>query len=186
MNSPFMDDIATGLAAKGINVARFEFTYMAQRGDGAAKRPPPRAEKLNGEFLSAVAALDVKGPLFIGGKSMGGRIASMIGDDLYAKGEIAGVICLGYPFHPVGKPELLRTAHLETLAVPTLICQGTRDPFGVVAEVDSYTLSPSILLKWISDGDHSFKPRKSYRYTLQNNLADAVDAMVAFIGAHSV
>ncbi len=84
------------------------------------------------------------GPLIIGGKSMGGRVASMVADQLFEAGRIAGLVCLGYPFHPPGKPEKLRTAHLEGLQTPTLICQGTRDEFGTRDEVLTYALAPSI------------------------------------------
>jgi predicted alpha/beta-hydrolase family hydrolase len=97
----------------------------------------------------------------IGGKSMGGRVASMVADALLADGAIAGLLCLGYPFHPPGKPEQLRTAHLAELRTPTLICQGTRDEFGTREEVPGYVLSPAIELLWLEDGDHDLKPRKS-------------------------
>ena len=109
MDSEFMTAIARGLAGKDIGVARFEFNYMAARRSGGGKRPPPQVHKLEAEFHDAIASLDAKGPLFIGGKSMGGRIASMIADQLLADKKINGVICLGYPFHPPGKPDKLRT-----------------------------------------------------------------------------
>jgi predicted alpha/beta-hydrolase family hydrolase len=85
----------------------------------------------------------------------------MIADELYGQGMIVGLLCLGYPFHPTGKPEKLRTAHLAELSTPTLICQGTRDPFGLKAEVAGYKLSNAIRLNWLDDGDHDFKPRKA-------------------------
>ena len=109
----------------------------------------------------AVDALGATGKLIIGGKSMGGRVASMVGDELYASGKIAGLLCLGYPFHPPEKPDQLRTAHLADLKVPTLIVQGTRDPFGTMDEVSSYSLSKMIEILWLEDGDHDLKPRKS-------------------------
>ena len=74
---------------------------------------------------------------------------------------IAGLVCLGYPFHPPGRPEQLRTAHLATLATPTLICQGTRDIFGTREEVAAYALSPAIVIAWVEDGDHDLRPRKA-------------------------
>ena len=113
------------------------------------------------EYRDAVAALGAKRPLVIGGKSMGGRVASMVADELAAKGRIAGLLCLGYPFHPPGRPEQLRTAHLETLHTPALICQGTRDPFGTRDEVAGYMLSKAIAIAWFEDGDHDLKPRKA-------------------------
>ncbi len=92
---------------------------------------------------------------------MGGRVASMLADELHAEARVSGLVCLGYPFHPPGKPEQLRTAHLEGLKTPALICQGTRDPFGGKDEVPSYPLAPSIEIVWLEDGDHDLKPRKS-------------------------
>lgn len=159
MDSPSVNAIAKALAAAGLRVARFEFAYMAARRNGG-RRPPPRAETLLPEYLAAVEALNAPGRLIIGGKSMGGRVASLIADPLYAAGRIAGLLCLGYPFHPVGKPEQLRTAHLATLRTPTLIVQGTRDQFGTRGEVAGYRLSPAIEMLWLEDGDHDLKPRK--------------------------
>ena len=108
---------------------------------------------------------------------MGGRIASMIADEA----GVAGVCCLGYPFHPPGKPERLRTAHLEAMQTSTLIVQGTRDRFGTEEEVATYRLSDAIELAWMEDGDHSFKPRKKSGRSLEQNLDDAARAVVAFI-----
>lgn len=114
-----------------------------------------------GEYRAAVADLAVAGPLVIGGKSMGGRVASMVADELHRDGKAAGLLCLGYPFHPPGRPDRPRTRHLETLETPALICQGTRDPFGTREDVESYRLSDRIGILWLEDGDHDFSPRKS-------------------------
>ena len=179
MDSAWMNDLSALLNERGIAVARFEFDYMAGRRDGRRK-PPPRGDTLTGEFLDAVANVKRTGRLFIGGKSMGGRVASMVADELTETGSISGLVCLGYPFHPPGKPEQLRTAHLETLVTPTLICQGTRDVFGTVEEVPDYTLSPAIQFHWLEDGDHGFKPRKASGRTEGQNLAEAADAIAAF------
>lgn len=160
MDTPFMDAIAQGLAGHGLRVARFEFAYMAARRSGGPKRPPPKIPLLEEEYRAAIDALACDGPLIIGGKSMGGRVASLIADDLFEAGRIAGLLCLGYPFHPPAKPDSLRTAHLAALRTPTLICQGTRDPFGTRADVESYDLSNRIALHWLDDGDHDLKPRK--------------------------
>ncbi|WP_294223433.1 alpha/beta family hydrolase [uncultured Shimia sp.] len=160
MDAPFMTMVAEGLAARGIRVARFEFAYMAARRSGGPKRPPPKMEVLQEEFRAAVEALDCVGPLVIGGKSMGGRVASLIADDLFASGAVCGLLCLGYPFHPQGKPGKLRTEHLASLKVPTLICQGSRDAFGTREEVAGYKLAAQVNLSWIEDGDHDLKPRK--------------------------
>ncbi len=185
MDSEFMTSIAEGLAANDIRVARFEFAYMAQRRTGGSKRPPPKVDKLEIEYKEAIELLAPESALFIGGKSMGGRVASLIADDLYTAGNLAGLICLGYPFHPPGKPESLRTAHLEALHTPTLICQGTRDPFGTLDDVKTYKLSKKIVFEWLEDGEHSFKPRKSADVTLEENLAQAVEAITYFINQHA-
>ena len=161
MDSASMNAAAAALAAEGLRIARFEFPYMAARRSEGSRRPPPKAETLNPEFRAAVEALGAKGKLVIGGKSMGGRVASMVADDLHAEGRIAGLLCLGYPFHPPEKPTQLRTAHLMALKTPTLICQGTRDPFGTKDEVPAYGLPAGIRLLWLEDGDHDLKPRKS-------------------------
>ena len=160
MDSRSMNDCTKALVAVGFRVARFEFGYMAARRTGT-RRPPPRAETLIPEYLAAIEALDVSAPLIIGGKSMGGRVASMISDDLYKSGRIAGLLCLGYPFHPPGKPTQLRTAHLAAIETPTLIVQGTRDEFGSEEEVSGYNLSHRIRMVWLQDGNHDLKPRKS-------------------------
>ncbi|ESZ35926.1 MULTISPECIES: alpha/beta family hydrolase [unclassified Mesorhizobium] len=163
MDSPSMTDTAKAIATAGFQVARFEFHYMAARRYGQRK-PPPRAETVNPEYIKAIADLrarGVAGPLIIGGKSMGGRVASMVADEMFAKGEISGLVCLGYPFHPPAKPEQLRTKHLADLKTPTLIFQGTRDEFGTKEEVATYGLSKAIEVIWLEDGDHDLKPRKS-------------------------
>jgi len=177
MDSPFMNTIADKIAATGIEVVRFEFEYMAKRREDRTRRGPDRAPKLIARFQEALSLVGPPAEVIIGGKSMGGRIASMIADDVGA----AGVVCLGYPFHPPGKPERLRTAHLETLKTPTMIVQGTRDRLGTEEEVATYALSPSIELAWMADGDHSFKPRKKSGRTLEQNLEAAADAVVALI-----
>jgi len=180
MDSPFMEAFAEGLAARGLRAARFEFPYMAQRRDDGKKRPPNPARVLL-ECWRAVIDEIGRDNLVIGGKSMGGRMASMVAAELEAEGTpVRGVVCLGYPFHPPGKPEKLRTEHLVTLKTKTLICQGTRDPFGTDAEVPEYPLSKAIRLMWLPDGDHGFKPRKASGRTEAENWETALDAIQAF------
>lgn len=177
MDSDFMNEISERIADAGIEVIRFEFEYMAKRREDGRRRGPDRAPKLITRFQEA---LDLVGPpdeVVIGGKSMGGRIASRVADEA----GVAGVLCLGYPFHPPGKPERLRTAHLETIRTPTLIIQGTRDRFGTREEVSAYPLSASIELAWMEDGDHSLEPRKKSGRTLEQNLDEAVNAAIGFI-----
>lgn len=160
MDSMSMESTAKALVTANFRVVRFEFGYMAARRTSDSRKPPPRAEVLKPEYMKAVAELGATGALVIGGKSMGGRVASMIADDLYSAKRIAGLLCLGYPFHPPGKPEQLRTKHLAGLMTPTLVCQGTRDEFGTREEVPGYTLSDKIEILWLDDGDHDLRPRK--------------------------
>ena len=183
MTSPFMESIARLLVERGLQVTRFEFAYMAARRTGVRK-PPPRAERLKDEYEAVVARLAGSNPkgqsLVFGGKSMGGRVASLVADDLRAKGLVAGLVCLGYPFHPPKKPDQLRTAHLEGLACPALIVQGERDPFGTRSEVYNYELSSAIKLHWAVDGDHDLSPRKASGATHPQNLVAAADAIAGF------
>lgn len=166
-----MEAASAALAAEGFRVVRFEFSYMASRRSEAGRKPPPRAEKLIPEYRAALAALGRTGPLIIGGKSMGGRVASMVADELYAAGAITGLLCLGYPFHPPGKPEQLRTQHLASLATPALIVQGARDAFGSRDEVSGYQLSQNIEIVWLEDGDHDLKPRKASGSSASDHMA---------------
>lgn len=178
MDTPYMTFFAEALAGAGYRTARFEFPYMAERRRGGKKKPPDRQPVLEETWDAVIGKL---GPekLVIGGKSMGGRMASLVAD----RAGVAGLICLGYPFHPPGKPEKLRTAHLETLKTPTLICQGTRDPFGTKDEVACYRLSEAIRLHWAEDGNHDLAPRKASGRTKEQNWAEAAAAMTAFLKA---
>lgn len=183
MDSPSMAAAAMALAGVGFRVARFEFDYMAARRNGGGRTPPPRAEKLNPQYLAAVDALGAGGALVIGGKSMGGRVASMVADGLFESGRIKGLLCLGYPFHPPSKPGQLRTAHLVGLKTPTLIVQGTRDEFGMREEVSAYGLSPLIDILWLEDGDHDLKPRKRVSgFSAADHLATMAEAVSAWAG----
>jgi predicted alpha/beta-hydrolase family hydrolase len=181
--SAFLASIAELLARRGIAVTRFEFGYMAARRDGGRKRPPPRAETLTSEFQARLvpAPGETEQALLIGGKSLGGRVASLVADELYVSGKIVGLVCLGYPFHPPGEPDRLRTDHLAGLRCPALIVQGDRDPFGNRAEVEAMTLAPQITIQWIGDGDHDFGPRGRSGFTRNANLAVAADAVAGFI-----
>lgn len=181
----FLEAIATLIGERGIAVTRFEFAYMAARRDGGPKRPPPKAELLLSEYVAMVQSVAARAPstqkIYIGGKSLGGRVASMIAYEQFRSGQIAGLVCLGYPFHAPGQPLKLRTAHLEATTCPTLIVQGTRDPFGRRDEVEALNLSPAVHLHWIGDGDHDFGPRGASGFTRKGNFADAADAVEAFI-----
>ncbi len=170
MDSPFMDAIATGLAAQGWRVVRFEFPYMARLQLTGRKGAPDALARLKDSFRAEVALAAASAPLIIGGKSLGGRVASLLVDELAPAG-VRGCLCLGYPFHPPGKPQQLRSDHLAGLNTPTLILQGERDPFGRRDEVTSYPLSPWVQVQWIPSGDHSFKPTRSSGRTEAENIA---------------
>ena len=176
IDTPFLSWFAQALAGGGFRTARFEFPYMANRLRSGKRGLPDKLPVLIDTWRQVIETL---GPerLVIGGKSMGGRIASMIAEATQVK----GLICLGYPFHPVGKPEQLRVEHLEAIATPTLIVQGTRDPFGNQAEVTGYRLSPSIEMHWLEDGDHDFKPRKASGRTQADLWEEAAGRMQDFI-----
>lgn len=175
MDSPFLETVATGLGERGLRVGRFEFPYMQKRRETGGKRPPDSREKLIACWREAVQA--VPGPVVLAGKSLGGRIASYLADEVGAR----ALVVLGYPYHPPGRPDSLRIEHLEHLQTPSLFLQGTRDVFGSPDEIASYPLSPSIRREWIADGDHAFVPRVSSGRTEQQNLALAVDRVVDFL-----
>ncbi len=188
MDSPFMAHMAEGLGARGLRVARFEFPYMAARRRDGKKRPPDRAPVLLESWRAVIAELGGPGGgpgsgpdggpgLAIGGKSLGGRMASLIADEI----GVRALVCLGYPFHPPGRPETLRTAHLETLETPCLILQGERDPLGARDEVAGYSLSPAIRLAWCLDGDHSFRPRKASGRSQEDNWGMVLAVLFEFI-----
>lgn len=177
MDSPFMDRFAAGLAERGLAVARFEFPYMRARRELGARRGPDRQPVLEQAWRAAIAALGGGAQLVIGGKSLGGRIASYVADEV----DVRGLLCLGYPFHPPGEPARLRTAHLRDLRTPTLVIQGTRDPFGGRDEVAGYDLSPAIRLLWLEDGDHSWKPRRASGHGEREHLETGIAAAADFV-----
>jgi predicted alpha/beta-hydrolase family hydrolase len=180
MDSPFMEFFAQGLGEQGFRVVRFEFPYMASKRLTGKGKPPDREPVLRETWLKVIEKLGPNG-LVIGGKSMGGRIASLVADEA----GVAGLVCLGYPFHPVGKPDKLRVEHLKTIKTPTLIVQGERDPFGTKDEVAGYRLSKKVRVVWMKDGDHSFRPRKSSGRTVEQNWNDAIEEVAAFAGRSS-
>ncbi|MCP9829323.1 alpha/beta hydrolase [Synechococcus sp. L2F] len=177
IDSPFMAAIASGLAASGRRVVRFAFAYMARMRVTGRRQLAHRMPVLQEAFRQQVR-LEKTGqpgrPVFIGGKSMGGRVASLLIDELAASDGVRGCLCLGYPFHPPGMPLQLRTEHLASLQTPTLILQGERDSFGRREEVETYRLSPQVQLRWIPSGDHSFKPTHSSGLSEAENWATAV------------
>lgn len=177
MDSDFMETMARGLGERGLHVVRFEFPYMAARREG--RRPPPdRAPVLHRTWVEVLDRLGGPAEAVIGGKSMGGRIASMLADEA----GVRGLVCLGYPFHAAGREATdARLAHLAALRTPALLVQGERDPMGRRDEVAGYALSDAVRLLWMPDGDHSLKPRKRSGHTYEENLEAAMDAVAAFV-----
>ena len=183
LSSEFMTDMAGKIAAHGVRVMRFNFPYMIKRAQDGKKRPPDRAPKLIDAYSDLIEALNT--PCVIGGKSMGGRIASIVAN-VGVNGEggsplIKGCACLGYPFHPPGKPDNLRTEHLLRLTTPTLIAQGTRDAMGTKEEVLGYGLDKTLELVWLEDGNHDLKPRKASGFTHDAHLEATAKHVADFV-----
>lgn len=179
MDSEFMNDMARRLADLGVGVLRFEFPYMAQRRIDGGKRPPnpqPKLLECWRQVYEAVRPL-VSGRLAIGGKSMGGRMASLIADEL----NVDALVCLGYPFYAVGKPEKPRVAHLEFLSTPTLIVQGERDALGNRQAVEQYVLSKAIGVHWLPTANHDLKPLKSSGVSHEACLQDAAEQVALLL-----
>ncbi len=176
MEHDFMSAVASGLVEQGIRVVRFNFPYMVKRAEDGKKRPPDRATKLLESYEEVITHF-TSHPVVIGGKSMGGRMSSLLADNAL----VAGIACLGYPFHPPGKPEKYKGEHLATLEKPTLILQGERDTFGKKEEFEHFALSEQVRVTFIPDGDHSFTPRKRSGHTEEGNIALAVGHLAKFI-----
>lgn len=185
-DSPFIVTFASALAERGLDVCTFDFPYMA----GGHRLPDTRAvlESCLREALSAAAALPALAGnrLYVGGKSMGGRMASHLAADeaSVAASGLRGLVCLGYPLHPPGKPHQLRTAHLAHLRIPTLVVQGTRDTFGSPDELRPYLadVSVPVTLHEVVGGDHSFAVRKKDGgdpALVMSGIADTVAAWIA-------
>lgn len=177
MDTDFMQAFAIGLASAEFRVIRFEFAYLRQRRDGK-RTAPPRAERLIDEYLEVIERADAtKRRCVIGGKSMGGRVASLLADDA----PIAGLIGLGFPFQAPGKPNPTRVAHLAKLRTPTQILQGTRDPFGDPTSLAKIKLSASIQIHWLDDGNHDLVPRKKSGRTTQQNWSEGITVLTKFL-----
>ena len=188
MNSDFMERVAELLCSSGITVVRFEFDYMQQRRETGSKRPPDRQPKLLACWKQAIELVyeQVGKPIFIGGKSMGGRMATLLaaeqtGDKAdQMTPPLKGVVCLGYPFYAPGKMDKPRTEHLEQLQTLVLILQGDRDTMGNLENVSTYSLSSAVKIDWLPDGNHDLKPRVSSGYTQDDHLKLAVERIKQF------
>lgn len=179
-DSEFMAQMAALLAERHIEVVRFDFPYMQTIATTGKRRPPDKADKLQAYFHQVIAHVKQTMPalpLFIGGKSMGGRMATLIADEA----DVNGTVVFGYPFHPPGKPDKLRTEHLAVCRHPVHIIQGERDTFGRKDEISAYTLSDKLTLTFLADGDHSLKPRKSSGFDYASHMQQAADTAAAFM-----
>lgn len=189
MDSSFMNRLSNALAAHGIATARFEFGYMAKRREGGSKAPPPKADKLTGEFQTALQKLlaemkseDLACPVLIGGKSMGGRVAAMLAGGNSLPSRVRAVACYGYPFHPTGQSDApWRMEPLEQANRPVLILQGERDPFGNREELEGITLPEKVSVTYLEDGNHDFGPRGQSPATLDSNVTAAAAATAEFV-----
>jgi len=188
MNSEFMTQVAEKLAEKGIRVIRFNFPYMIKRAEDGKRRPPDRAPKLLVAYEDVIKHLDC--PVVLGGKSMGGRMSSMLlaENALRKEGErlsVLGSACMGFPFHAVGKDPKDRLDHLKELTEPLLIVQGTRDTMGTKEEVQGYIeekrVSSTVQLSWLEDGNHDLKPRKVSGFSHQEHIDSAIDQVAEFV-----
>jgi predicted alpha/beta-hydrolase family hydrolase len=157
---PWMRHVADGLRIRGVRVVTFDFPYMA-----AGRRLPDKAPVLEAAFGEAweSAVRGTTGPLFAGGKSMGGRMASMVA----ARGGFtpppAGLVLFGYPLHPPGRPDKRRDAHLPAVACPILFAHGTKDPFGTPDEMHGLASGlPRANLQLVDGGDHSLVTRRGH------------------------
>ncbi|GLQ30091.1 hypothetical protein GCM10007876_05690 [Litoribrevibacter albus] len=180
MDSEFMETVADLFAQRGVKVIRFEFPYMQERRATGKKRPPDRAPKLLECFRSVIAqAVEEGEQLFIGGKSMGGRMATMLASEIDLP--LTGCVCFGYPYHAPGKPEKVRNEHFEDASFPILILQGERDAFGTREEIAGYQEFDGVEHKWLVDGNHDLTPRKASGVTQEENLKNAVEMAVEWM-----
>lgn len=175
MDHPFLATVARGLAAHGFRVVRFDFPYRT-----AGKRAPDRMPVLQAAMRDVVAGCG-PGRIALAGKSMGGRVATMLADEL----AVCATVVFGYPFHPPDEPTKLRTAHLADLRTPTLILQGERDEFGTRDDVAGYSLAKAITVQWFADGDHSLVPRQRSGHSAASHLQTAIDSAAAFVAQHT-
>jgi len=179
-DSEFMQTMAKLISQFNIDVALFDFQYMQIAKERGKRRPPERAPKLLAYFAEVLRERQPELPLFIGGKSMGGRMASMLCTE-QSLAKIAGVVAFGYPFHPPGKPEKLRIEHFADIPCPFLVLQGERDTFGNQQELAELKMINPPEIKFLKDGDHSLKPRKKSGITEEENLQQAADYAAKFI-----
>lgn len=181
MDSEFMTEFTQLLNQRAINVIRFNFPYMQQRLIDGKRRPPSKMDVLKESYIARIKQYSNKLPLFIGGKSMGSRVAAMVADE----DKVTGIVCIGYPFHPQKKPEKLRLEPLQHTNKPVIIVQGDRDPLGNKDEITGYALSANINVHYVEDGDHDLKPRVKSGFTHLQHKINAADLIKTFIKEQS-
>lgn len=172
LDSEMLVAFRDALAEHGVQTVGMEFAYLRRMREEGRRRPPPRVERLVDELALGCDILSQfsQRPLWIGGKSMGGRVASM----LAARDGAAGLVLCSYPFHPPKHPDRLRLDHWPVLRCPTLVAQGTRDPFGSRDEVNQYLLPENVHMQWLEDGDHDWKPRRAIEKNGGKNQAELI------------
>ncbi|TRX57076.1 alpha/beta family hydrolase [Thalassomonas sp. M1454] len=177
MDSDYIEQMTLALVDKKINVIRFNFPYMQQRKLDGKRRPPNRMPILLETYLNHINQYTGALPLFIGGKSMGSRVAATLANE----DKVLGVFCIGYPFHPQKQPEKLRLEPLQATTKPILIVQGTRDALGSKEDIASYDLAANLNVHFLEDGDHDLKPRVKSGFTHQQHKNSAVNAIAEFV-----
>ncbi|EIW87959.1 hypothetical protein AGRI_15610 [Alishewanella agri BL06] len=175
-DSAFMQQLAAALQQQQIEVALFEFAYMQRKRELGTPVPPPKVASLLPELAAAIKALGDDLPLFIGGKSMGGRVASLLAALPESLEERVGaVFAYGYPFHPPRKTQW-RTGHFSVLSRPLIIMQGERDPFGNYAELSALMSAwPEVTVHWLQTADHDFQPLKSSGLSQRQLIVQAAE-----------
>lgn len=184
-DSDFMDCLSKALAREGVKTVRFEFPYMQRAREDGRKRPPDRQPTLLAYFREVIEQVSraAGGRIFIGGKSMGGRMASLLAAEPELAGILGGCICFGYPFHPSGKSERWRIEHFDRFHCPVLIIQGTRDPFGRKGEVlaQQAVADSGCTIHWLVGGEHDFRPLAKQPETQLQLIDEAARATSGFV-----
>ena len=191
MHHEFMEQMAVLFNQENINVLRFNFPYMDKRITLGKRFPPDRMPKLIACYKEVIFDVAIRNqttniPLFIGGKSMGSRVAATLASDKKVMESIQGVFCFGYPFHPVKQPEKLRLEPLQNTGKPILIVQGERDTLGSKDEVKHYDFADLCQCLFLTDGDHSLKPRVKSGFTQLQHMKSAISAVTQFIQEQSL
>lgn len=188
MDSGPMARLAQALAFAGFRVRRFEFPFMKERRTTGKRRPPDRPPVLLQAWLDAIEQVRAEepesGPIWIGGRSLGGRMASMLLSAEHQPDAAAGALVFGYPFHPPRKPHQWRTDHFPALRRPLWIAQGERDPFGRRNEVEALMPFPGpVHVEWVPDGDHELLPTRRSGLDPDQLLATVADQARRFVQA---